>query len=404
MKNFRSIFENPIPGRAVVFFGAGEIATRTAKKFGKPSWSVDNSPSLWGGSFGEITDIRQPDSISEIAERVTVVICSSAEDEIRLQLGEFGVQDSDIVLSPYAKSMASPSRLSNLQSRVLVASGGPASLQEGSGGGLYEVIIDAGIVTQRKVFSASCHGITEGPNNLLLVSTDEGVITVDPMTLKTKNISQLPAGFRPHGLAWNPQQDFFHVVGNSRDAILRFGLDGTHLSTHYLLRGKEENNIALHHMNDIAYSNGALYVSMFSFSGSWKSGSYDGGIYAFDADTLEAFGPVVSHARMPHSVTFSDDELWFCNSLPGLLTKGDRDFELAFPTFARGLDFVDDLSFVGASRNRNATDASFKSGAQIREISSGFFVTVMGNGLSRFVKIEGNIPEIHAVKLLPMSK
>jgi len=403
MKDLKSIFDNPTGGKPIVFFGAGEIATRTAKKFGKPAWSVDNSPSLWGGSFGEIEDIRRPGAISEIAERVTVVICSSAEDEIRIQLREFGVDDSDIVLSPYAKSMVSPSRLSDLQSRVLVASGGPASTQENSGGGLYEIIIDGNSVSQKKVFSASCHGITEGPNNLLLVSTDEGVITVDTSSFKIGNLAQLPRGLRPHGIAWNPQQDFFDVVGNSRDAILRFSLDGTHISTNYLLRGKEGSNVALHHMNDIAYSNGALYVSMFSFSGSWKSGSYDGGVYAFDAETFDALGPVVSHAKMPHSVAFNDDEIWFCNSLPGLLTKGDRDFELAFPTFARGLDFVDDLRFVGASRNRNATDALLDSGSQIREISSGFFVTIIGDGLSRFIKVKGDVPEIHAVKVLGTS-
>jgi hypothetical protein len=158
--------------------------------------------------------------------------------------------------------------------------------------------------------------------------------------------------------------------------------------------------IALHHMNDVAYSNGALYLSMFSFTGSWKSGVYDGGIYAFDASTLEPLGPVVSGATMPHSVTFRDGELWFCNSLPGTLTKGDKEFELVFPTFARGLDFESNLAVVGASRNRNFRDNLLESGTSIREVNSGIFATLMDSGLSRFIPLHGLVPEIHALKLV----
>ena len=45
----------------------------------------------------------------------------------------------------------------------------------------------------------------------------------------------------------------------------------------------------------------SLYVSMFSISGNWRLGLYDGGIIEFDIDSLEFKNPVLRDRWMPHN-------------------------------------------------------------------------------------------------------
>ena len=381
----------------VLFFGAGEIGLRTAKKFFRPDWTIDNSPSLWGGAYGQLDDIRAPDSVLTLLPEVHVVICSAAEDEMRSQLLELGVDETRIFVSPYAKAIGPSVRLAQLEASLLVGSAGPANQRSNEGAGLYHLKIKGEEITQTKVLSGQVHGVVDWTPGALLASTDTGVFSITRDTLEVDFFAEIPTGVRPHGLVWNPDLGMVNVIANNRDALMAFDPNGAFIRLDYLLRGGEENGQAHHHMNDLAYHNGLLYVSMFSFSGSWKGGVYDGGVFAFDAKTLASIGPVVSGAQMPHSVTFEDDQMWFCNSLPGMLTKGEHDFEIRFPTFCRGLAFAGDFVFVGASRNRNSQDAPVVTGDQIREVASGVYVTSTVNRMARFIPMKGQVPEIHCV-------
>lgn len=388
----------------LIYFGCGEIGVRTAKKFGRPNWSIDNSQSIQGGSYGELRDIRHPDTLKSLGPRAKVVICSVAETEIKQQLLELGVPPENIVISPYARSIAPAEKLYSLKMSVLLASGGPSDDSQTCGGGIYLLSIDGDSVAQEKLCGITSHGFQELGQGEILACTDSGLVRFNHMNNTVSDFASLPKGIKPHGITLNEENDTICVVGNSQDALITLTRGGQIVSIDRVLRGKKNSGVALHHINDIAFSNGALYLSMFSFSGSWKSGVYDGGIYAFDAKSLEPIAPAVSGATMPHSVRFRDDELWFCNSLPGLLTKGNGEFELAFPTFARGLDFYEDLAVVGGSRNRNLRDISLETGTQVREVNSGVYITLMESGLSRFVPLVGSIPEVHAVKIISVGQ
>ncbi|MDC1075683.1 DUF4915 domain-containing protein [Litorivicinus sp.] len=388
----------------LIYFGCGEIGARTAKRFGAPHWGVDNSPALWGGSYGDLKDIQSPESIRSVSSRVKVVVCSAAEGEIKKQLHELGVSAENIALSPYARSIAPAEKLYRLKIKVLLASGGPSSESPDSGGGLYMLSINGDSVSQTKLFGIASHGLVGLDSGNVIASSDAGLVCLCDQANSVLPYGSLPAGVRPHGIAWNGSTESLVVVANSHDSLITIDQNGEIINTRPVLRGTRNSGIAFHHINDVAYSSGALYLSMFSFTGSWKSGAYDGGIYAFDAENFEPLGPVVSGASLPHSVTFKDGDLWFCNSLPGLLTKGDKEFELAFPTFARGLDFQGNLAVVGASRNRNLRDNKLESGTQIREVNSGFYITLMDSGLSRFVALKGLVPEVHAVKIISVEQ
>ena len=388
----------------LIYFGCGEIGARTAKKFGLPHWSVDNSPALWGGSYGDLKDIRSPETIRDISDRVKIVVCSAAEGEIRKQLLDYGVAGENIALSPYARSIAPAEKLYKLKIKVLLASGGPSSESTDSGGGLYVLSINGDSVVQTKLFGATSHGFVRLDSGEIIASTDAGLVCLRDQVNSISPFGSLPPGMKPHGIALNGSTGTIMVVANSHDSLISLSQDGEIINTRPVLRGARKSGVAFHHINDIAYSSGALYLSMFSFTGSWKSGAYDGGIYAVDSENLEPFGPVVSGATMPHSVTFRDGDLWFCNSLPGLLTKGDKEFELAFPTFARGLDFHENIAVVGASRNRNLRDSVLESGTQIREVNSGIYITLMDSGLSRFIALKGLVPEVHAVKIISVEQ
>lgn len=403
-QDLKKFFESIKGDDLLVYFGTTEIAARTAKKFGLPDWCVDNSPSLWGSSFADLRDIRNPEALRAIGKKAKVVICSAAETEIKVQLSQLGVLEENIALSPYARSIAPAQELTNIKMEVLIASGGPSSVSASDGGGLYLLSVDGASVFQKKLHGISSHGLIGNGLGGVVATTDGGLMQFNVVDNKISPFSILPSGTRPHGITLNEASGNYIVVGNTNDSLVSVSKNGEVIQVDPILRGSGEPGSALHHINDVAYSNGAIYLSMFSLTGSWKSGVYDGGIFALDAKTLRPLGPVISGATLPHSVRFrEEEELWFCNSLPGLLTKGDREFELAFPTFARGLDFQGHIVVVGASRNRNIRDNKLETRTQIREVNSGIYITLLESGLSRFVPLEGLVPEIHDLKILSAS-
>lgn len=397
--NELSLFLEQNNDRTIVFFGASDVALQTARKFGPPDFCVDNSSALWGSTYGVLNDIRRPSDLAS-EKNYAVVICSVAEDEIREQLGNLGLTDQSLIaLSPYANSMAPTIKLREKRGKLLVASAGPPLPDTDEGAGLYFVEYGQAGISHHQIVSGACHSIAQFEDGTFLVASDLGILHVDVDSGRWSEFAPLPKGVRPHGLAWDSSRELALVVANSSDSVLSINRAGEIVGERKILRGGP-GGVALHHINDIAVTNDILILSMFSFTGSWKSGVYDGGLYAFEPETMKSLGPLVSGLKMPHSPVFWNSDLWVCNSLPGKLLNTSSGFEATLPTFCRGLDFQSDFVFVGASRNRNAVDASFSSGSQVRDIQSGFHIVDLATGLSRSFSFTANIPEIHALKVL----
>src|SRR5690606_18396230 len=108
-----------------------------------------------------------------------------------------------------------------------------------------------------------------------------------------------------------------------------------------------------HHINDVLAVGGSVYVSMFSLTGNWKRGIYDGGILEFDAETLQPVGPVANGLWMPHSIELVGDSMAVLDSLRGALLKNNLQEVGRFPGFMRGLSHDGRFFYIGQSRNRN---------------------------------------------------
>jgi len=383
-----------VAGVTIVFFGAAEIALRTASKFGLPDLVVDNSPDMWGQSYGALVNVRNPDTIKDLAGDIRVVICSTSIREITEQLRGLGVQTDSVRVSPYVRSLASPLRLEAMRASFLVASGGPVSDSESGGGGLYSVVVNGGEVSVSKILSRSCHSIRRKPQGGFLVSTDRGVTELSDSLVEVGSI-RLPAGIRPHGIAFDKRGDKVYVVGSHVDMVLEFSISGELVGEIDIAFERTKNHVPRHHANDVEVVDGEIYVSMFSVSGSWRKGNHDGGVVSFSRKSGQRLGTVVSNLTMPHSVLVEDEELFVLSSGEGLLLGGSRNTLAQLPTFARGLDVKDGYFIIGASRNRNPDDRS-RGDVLVKEVSNGFNVIDRQTLDARMVQLGRNIPEIHA--------
>lgn len=107
-----------------------------------------------------------------------------------------------------------------------------------------------------------------------------------------------------------------------------------------------------HHINDLLVFEDSLYASMFSFSGNWKIGIFDGGILEFDISTRELFMPVVTGLWMPHTPTIIESKLWYTDSMRGKVYCGTEELLIEFNGFVRGIAYDGRFHYVGQSLHR----------------------------------------------------
>lgn len=138
--------------------------------------------------------------------------------------------------------------------------------------------------------------------------------------------------------------------------------------------------------------------------GGWRENKKDGGIL-MDVQT----GRIVCRGlSMPHSPRWYRNELWVLESGKGAIGRVDLATGTVrtlteLPGFTRGLDFIGPYAFVGLSQVR---ETAVFSGLPLTERSeervSGVWVVNIETGEHvGFVRFEGEVREIFAVKALP---
>lgn len=136
----------------------------------------------------------------------------------------------------------------------------------------------------------------------------------------------------------------------------------------------------------------------------WRKNKRDGGILIDMASNRV----IARGLSMPHSPRWYDNKLWVLESGRGKLvtidpnTGAKTDFA-SVPGFARGLDFVGPIAFVGLSqlRETNAfTDIEITDDNADRQ--SGVWVVHLGTGKTiALLKFTGGVQEIFAVQAIP---
>lgn len=138
--------------------------------------------------------------------------------------------------------------------------------------------------------------------------------------------------------------------------------------------------------------------------GGWRANKKDGGIL-IDVPSDE----IVCHGlSMPHSPRWYRDQLWVLESGKGSigrvdLASGRVETVCEMPGFTRGLDFVGPYAFIGLSQVReSAVFSGIPLTERAQERNCGVWIVNIETGRQvGFVRFEGQVQEIFAVKALP---
>lgn len=329
--------------------GAGHVAERIIKNsiFGHEYCLYDNNLNMVGTNMLGIT-IETPESIK--GRDGDIIICTTSVGEVTSQLQNFQITN-EIIFAPEIQEFQSHGKLDQYSGKFLVASGLPSNNLRGASGGLFLVEVTPENTAIKEIMGGSCHGVVRSGKGYAVSHQEKGIILLTD-EFEIKSIYELPGNSRSHGLAYD--KDNIWTVCSNRDSIVGINPNGKifkeiSISDKFKLAGT-----AQHHMNDLEIIDGNAFISMFSLSGEWKNGVFDGGVMRVSLDD-ESKENIVTGLSLPHSVRKLDRTFVVMDSFNGKLFSFNKEPEYTFNGFLRGFDFDNSYFYFGESRNRNST-------------------------------------------------
>ncbi len=161
------------------------------------------------------------------------------------------------------------------------------------------------------------------------------------------------------------------------------------------------------HLNGLAMRDGKpRYVTALGNTntpGGWRENKRNGGLLI----DLEGERILCDDLSMPHSPRWYQDKLWVLESGRGALVRvdpetGERHDVARVPGFARGMDFLGPLAFIGLSQLRKSnpfTDIPITDDNSER-LSGVWAVNIDNGNTIAFLKFTGGVEEIFAVQAL----
>ncbi len=374
----------------IVVFGASHLVDEL--DLSSISFIVDNNPDLQGTLHLGLS-IKSPDILDGCGDKYEVIVCSTSVHEIRLQLESYGfIWGYNARIYEALNEIEKISELENHSFKFLVSSGLPSTAKSFSGGGIHLVIENGDYPTTKTIYEGQTHGLIRLDNKgYAFTSQGEGVICMDDDLNLTDKIP-LPISLRPHGL--QRYEDLWVVVCSLEDCII--GIDDSGIEKfRYAITDKLQNyGTPQHHCNDIAIIGDSAYVSMFSVTGNWKRGIFDGGLVEINLKSGIST-TIINNLTMPHSVTDEDGEIFILDSFKGRLLGRNFNEIAQLPGFVRGYDSDSDYYYIGESKNRNFS----RMNNDRSPVSLDSKITVINKKLSfcRSIALPKHISEIHAV-------
>lgn len=379
--------------RDLVFFGSGVIAEKSLKS--KPKFIVDNNPDLVGGFFHGI-EIKSPDVLLNRSDDFEVIICTTSVSDVKSQLEKLGYTwGKDASVSGYLEERLEIVELEDDNFELLVSSGLPSTATDDSGGGVYKIKEDNNDYPKiEKLYPGNIHGMIRYKDGIAISSQGEGIVILNS-EYKVYSVIRLPDSSRAHGL--RPFKDGWVFVSSYNDSIVGVSSQGETLFEYKFSEKREKFSSAQHHCNDLVILGDFAYVSMFSITGNWKKGIYDGGLVEVNLETGE-MKTLVNNLTMPHSVEFIDGSLRILNSFKGEVLTTNFETQFVLPGFVRGYDESDKYCFVGESKNRNFSRLNVSRSPV--SVDSKITVIHKSKGFSRSIPLPKRLSEIHSLILL----
>lgn len=365
--------------KSLVLWGAGVLGEKTLNILHKdPICFLDNNPKLQGTSFHGVPVKSPEEAIERVEEKdAFLVICVQKHQELSEFLKENGIEyGSECAITPMSLEYKVLDDLRNHRSKVIFSN-------YDEEGGLY--VYDFKENDLEKVFHGSVRGFTRVEDEIICASK-RGIHRLDANNfeeLETNNIGQ----YEVCGVAYDPDSNKL-ILGNTQTDEVSFinytSLEieeSLSLSDRYENTGEEQ-----HHINDIMVMEDQIFASVFSLSGWWRRGLFDGGVFLIDKQTKEIDKYQAPDLWMPHSITENNGDLYVLDSMNGELLKGFERTKAEFQGFVRGLEFNDKFCYIGQSLHRHVSRMENQLTTQI---SPGIHIVDLDNGASHFVPIPG---------------
>jgi len=373
----------------VVLFGAGQIAEKEIKSGASISYIVDNNPELHGTTFCGF-EVLSPGSLKD--SKYDVMICTSSIKEVIEQLDTLSVSSEQILLSNHLGEMKRAYEMEKFQFKGYISSGLPSREKELSGGGVFYIEQNGNDLDIRKILEANTHGMIKQGDYLFISAQGHGIIKYSIKSDEVVATIPLPDGHRPHGLRVVDENLF--VACSMADSVLQLDMNGDVIREYSLSAKRGHVGTAQHHCNDLYVTDHSIYLSMFSFTGNWKKGSFDGGVIEINRQS-GSFTPVIQDLKMPHSITMHDDILYVLDSYRGAIRGYDNQIVGYLNGFVRGIDFYDSMIIVGESKNRNIS--KLNRGKLFASLDSRITCIDPVFRMSKSIQLPAEISEIHSV-------
>ena len=378
--------------KKIILFGSGNINKKTIAKLNNDSieFIVDNSKNLQGTLFYDY-DIKSP---NEIKPGYLILICSTAITPITNQLIKMGfLPEKDFMVSPILNDLLAIQELEQIQTEFYFTSGSVP--EQNFGGGLYKTVINGEEVHTSKIYTGPCYGTIIRKDKLYFIDTDIGILNYDPKDKSTSIVLEIPKGSRAHGISYNEDNGNFYVACSEADSIIEYDSSFNEVKQFKLSNKIGYYKDSMHHCNDNVAIGNSLFVSMFSSTGNWKNGVFDGCIAEFNIETGERSNDITNGLYMPHNICQINGSLHVLDSLPGHLRADNFDIIGTFSAFTRGLDFNKGLFYIGQSKNRNFSKVLGISNNI--SIDCGVIIFHPEIKVSRFIQLSMKIGEIHSI-------
>jgi len=373
------------------FFGVGQIAEKEILAGVKPDIIFDNNPELNNTLFYNIS-VVSPSCIKKYA-LIKLIICSSSIADIQDQLMELSFDLSMVEISHYIGPASRTFNLEKFEFEGFISSGLPSTRKSLKGGGVYyvkESLVDG--VTINKVFESNTHGMVIDGNDLIFTSQGDGIVIFDLISQHVRKIITIPPAQRPHGI--RKINNTYFVALSVADKIIQVDENSNIINEYFLSEKINKIGTPQHHLNDIFVDDNFIYASMFSVSGNWKKGIFDGGVVQIDRESGEK-STIIQGLTMPHSVEIVDSTLHVLDSFTGTVLGYHKKIISQHNGFVRGFFVKNNYYIIGESKNRNIS--KLERGSLTSSIDSRITIIDPELNISRSIALPRTISEIHAV-------
>ncbi|MBP7652812.1 DUF4915 domain-containing protein, partial [Candidatus Dependentiae bacterium] len=354
-----------------------------------------NSDQIQGQVY-EGVYVKKPSVLKELSKDCIIIITTKSYNSVIVELKEKGYKPGvDFFCSPYILNMKIHAEFKEIDKKILFTSPDIVTEDINAGGGLYHMDLKTKCI--EKKISGKFRDFSIIDNKIYVIDEFKGIMIYNMYYEYLENIPGIPNG-RMCGLSFNVEENLAFIVNSELDSVSVINMiTKEKVRDIFISKNSEDKRQDKHHLNDVCYYKGYIFVSMFSFSGLFKSEVCDGGIVQINYKTGEMLSNVITDKWMPHTVKFINNEIVFIESILGNVYKGNNKIMTQISGFIRGLDFDGKFWYLGQSEHRYYDRLDrIKNNIQI---NCGINIFDNASKASRFFNVD-NVTNIHSLKVI----